>query len=77
MLLHIDDQLVDMFKISLYIVCVHKYALCKDGRCSFYNLNNTYIYSMNLLEPQGLCMFLMELAIFFHVDFFPTSFNLL
>lgn len=56
MLLHMDDQLVDMFKISLCIVYVHKYAHCKDGRCRFYNLNNIYIYR-NLMEHQGLCMF--------------------
>lgn len=70
MLLHIDDQLVDMFKISLYIVYVHKYAHCKGGRCSFYNLNNIYIYT-NLMEHQGMCMFPGGIRHFLSCGFFP------
>lgn len=77
MLLHMDDQLVDMLKIYLCIAYVHKYAHCKDGRCSFYNFNIIYIY-MNLMEHQGLCMFPDGISLFFSCGVFsPSSFNLL
>lgn len=70
MLLHMDDQLLDMFTMSLYIVYVHKYEHCKDGRCSFYNLNNIYIY-MNLMQHQGLCMFPKGISLFLSCGFYP------
>lgn len=65
-----DDQLLDMSKISCHIVYVHNYEHCKDGRCSFYILNNMYIY-MNLMDHQGLCMFPDGIRYFLSCGFFP------